>query len=69
MGINKDQIDGRIKQATGKVEEVAGRAAGSPTRELKGKLKKHVGAVQADYGDAKERSKEQAKNEAKDHQP
>lgn len=64
MGINKDQVEGRVKQTTGKVEEVAGRVAGSPTRELKGKLKKHVGAVQSDWGDAKERSKEQAKNQA-----
>jgi uncharacterized protein YjbJ (UPF0337 family) len=69
MGINKDQIDGRAKEAAGKIEEVAGRVTGSPTRELKGKVKKHVGAVQADYGDAKERSKEQAKNEDRDDRP
>jgi uncharacterized protein YjbJ (UPF0337 family) len=69
MGINKDQVDGRVKEATGKIEEVAGRVTGSPTRELKGKIKKHVGAVQADYGDAKERNKEQEKNEARHDRP
>ena len=69
MGINKDQVDGRVKEAAGKVQEVAGRAVGSPTQELKGKLKKNIGSVQADYGDAKERNKEAAKHEAKDSRP
>ena len=44
MGINKDQVDGRVKEAAGKVQEVAGRVTGSPTQELKGKVKKTVGA-------------------------
>jgi uncharacterized protein YjbJ (UPF0337 family) len=62
MGINKDQVDGRIKQATGKVQEVAGRVAGKPIQELKGKVKKTVGAAQAGLGDAAERDRENAKN-------
>jgi uncharacterized protein YjbJ (UPF0337 family) len=73
MGINKDQVDGRIKEAAGKVQEVAGRVAGKPTQELKGKVKKNVGAAQAEFGDAKERYKENAredaKEEAKDRRP
>ena len=47
MGINKDQVDGRVKEATGKAQEVAGRVVGNPTQELKGKVKKNVGAAQA----------------------
>jgi uncharacterized protein YjbJ (UPF0337 family) len=69
MGINKDQVDGRVKEAAGKVQEVAGRAVGSPTQELKGKLKKTIGNVQADYGDAKERNKDEARHQAKDNRP
>ena len=66
MGINKDQIDGRMKEAAGKVQEVAGKATGSDTQELKGKVKKTIGAAQAEYGDAKERFKDDAREEARE---
>ncbi|HEX4151811.1 MAG TPA: CsbD family protein [Steroidobacteraceae bacterium] len=74
MGINKDQVDGRMKEAAGKVQEVAGRAVGSPSQELKGKVKKTVGSAQAGFGDAKENLKddarqEEAEREAKDTRP
>jgi uncharacterized protein YjbJ (UPF0337 family) len=73
MGINKDQVDGRVKETAGKIQEVAGRVSGSPTQELKGKVKKAVGGVQAGFGDAKERvkdnSREDARQDAKDSRP
>ncbi len=69
MGINKDQVDGRVKEATGKVQEVAGRVAGNPTQELKGKVKKNVGAAQAELGDATERFKSNVKDADKDTRP
>lgn len=73
MGINKDQVDGRVKEATGKIQEVAGRVTGSPTQELKGKVKKTIGTAQAEFGDAKERVKdsvrEDAHRDAKDSRP
>jgi len=69
MGINKDQVDGRVKQATSKVQEVAGRAVGNPTQELKGKVKKNVGAAQAGFGDAKERFKDSVRDADKDTTP
>jgi len=53
MGINKDQVKGRAKEAAGKVQEVAGRAVGSTTQQVKGNIKKNVGAAQAKFGDAK----------------
>ena len=53
MGINKDQVEGRVKEAAGKVQEVAGRTVGSPTQEAKGVLNKTAGAAQAKLGDAK----------------
>jgi uncharacterized protein YjbJ (UPF0337 family) len=69
MGINKDQVDGRVKEAAGKVQEVAGRTVGNPTQELKGKVKKNVGAAQAEFGDAKERFKGNVKDADKDTRP
>jgi len=53
MGINKDQVEGRVKEATGKVQEVAGKAVGSTTQQVKGTLNKAAGAAQAKYGDVK----------------
>ncbi len=69
MGINKDQVDGRVKEAAGKIQEVAGRVTGSPGQELKGKVKKTVGAAQAGFGDAKERVRDDAQQDAKDTRP
>lgn len=69
MGINKDQVDGRVKEAAGKVQEVAGRATGNTTQELKGKLKKTVGSTQAGLGDAREELHDDAREDAKAGRP
>jgi uncharacterized protein YjbJ (UPF0337 family) len=53
MSINKDQVEGRAKEAAGKVQEVAGKAVGSTTQQVKGAANKVAGAAQAKYGDAK----------------
>jgi uncharacterized protein YjbJ (UPF0337 family) len=53
MGINKDQVEGRTKEAAGKVQEVAGKAVGSTTQQVKGAVNKTAGAAQAKYGDIK----------------
>jgi uncharacterized protein YjbJ (UPF0337 family) len=57
MGINKDQVDGRLKEATGKVQEVAGRVTGNHTQEAKGTINKNVGAAQAKVGDVTEKAR------------
>jgi uncharacterized protein YjbJ (UPF0337 family) len=54
MGINKDQVEGRVKEAAGKVQEVAGRTVGNRTQEAKGMINKNVGAAQSKVGDLKE---------------
>ena len=54
MGMNKDQVEGRMKEATGKMQEVAGRVIGNRTEEAKGMMKKHVGTAQSKLGDLKE---------------
>ena len=37
--MNKDQVNGRVKEAKGKVKEVTGRVLGDKTMENKGKLR------------------------------
>jgi uncharacterized protein YjbJ (UPF0337 family) len=49
--VNKDQLEGRAKEAKGKVKEVAGKIVGNKTQETKGKVEKSVGKVQKDLGD------------------
>ena len=63
MGINKDQVEGRVKEAAGKVQEVAGKATGSRTQDVKGIINKNVGAAQAKFGDVKENVKESNKHD------
>jgi uncharacterized protein YjbJ (UPF0337 family) len=53
MSINKDQVEGRVKEAAGKVQETAGHAVGSTKQELKGTVNKAAGAAQAKFGDVK----------------
>jgi uncharacterized protein YjbJ (UPF0337 family) len=66
MGINKDQVDGRMKEAAGKVQEVAGRVTGSHTQEAKGAINKNLGAAQAKVGDVTEKAKGALKDAQKD---
>ena len=53
MSINKDQVEGRVKEAAGKVQEVAGKAVGNTKQEIKGAINKTAGTDQAKYGDVK----------------
>ena len=62
MGINKDQVEGRVKEAAGTVQEVAGKAVGSVSQQAKGMTNKVAGAAQAKFGDAKETVKENYKD-------
>jgi uncharacterized protein YjbJ (UPF0337 family) len=66
MGINKDQVEGRAKEAAGKVQEVAGKAVGSTTQQVKGAVNKTAGAAQAKYGDIKNDIKSDMDKNAKD---
>ena len=53
MGINKDQIKGRVSEAEGKLKEVVGRVVGNDKLEVKGKVQEIAGKAQAQVGDAK----------------
>jgi len=59
--MNKDQAKGHIKEATGKVKEVAGKLVGNDELELKGKIEKTGGKAQATYGNLKEDVKDVSK--------
>jgi len=62
MGINKDQVEGRLKEAGGKIQEGFGKAVGNTAETIKGKFNKNVGAAQAKLGDVTERARDNAKN-------
>jgi uncharacterized protein YjbJ (UPF0337 family) len=65
MGTNRDQVKGRVKEATGKVQEVAGKAVGSTSQQAKGMLNQMAGASQAKFGDAQETIKAHNKHTKK----
>jgi uncharacterized protein YjbJ (UPF0337 family) len=66
MGINKDQVEGRIKEGAGKAQEVTGRATGNRTQEAKGAIHKNVGAAQAKVGDLTEKVRGSVKDAEKE---
>ena len=55
--MNKDQVKGRLTEATGKLKEMVGKVVGNRTSRLTGKAEQIVGKTQASFGDAKERFK------------
>lgn len=61
MGINKDQVQGRVDEAKGAIKEVAGKIVGNPLLEVKGNLQKNLGKVQATVGDVREDMKKPPK--------
>jgi len=62
MSMNKDQVAGRVKEAKGKIKEVAGNLVGNETMEAKGKIQKTVGQAQAKFGDVKQDLKDAKKS-------
>jgi uncharacterized protein YjbJ (UPF0337 family) len=52
--MNKDQIEGRVDEAKGKVKEAAGEAVDRPDIESRGTAEKVGGKAQKTYGDVKE---------------
>ncbi len=61
MGINKDQVKGRVKEAEGKIKEISGELVGNETLKAKGRIQKNLGKAQARYGDIKQDVKDIAK--------
>jgi len=51
MGINKDQVEGRAKEVGGKIQQEFGKLTGNKAQQVKGAIKKNIGAGQAKLGD------------------
>jgi uncharacterized protein YjbJ (UPF0337 family) len=60
--MNKDQIEGRVDEAKGKVKEKIGHAMGKPDLENRGTAEKIGGKVQKTLGDVKEDVKDAAED-------
>ena len=56
--MNKDQVQGALKNAAGKVQETAGKAVGSDKQELKGIQKQVEGRTQKAVGNVKQAVKD-----------
>jgi uncharacterized protein YjbJ (UPF0337 family) len=61
MSTNKDQVEGRVKEAKGKIKEIAGKVVGNERLEAKGKVQKTLGKAQAKFGDVKQEIKDSKK--------
>ena len=51
--MNKDQVRGGLKQATGKAMVIAGRITGNTKTKAEGYVQQVTGKIQKIYGDAK----------------
>lgn len=58
MGINKDQLEGRAREVGGKIQQEIGKLTGNKTQQVKGAIKKNIGAGQAKLGDIAEQAKD-----------
>ena len=52
--MNRDQVKGRMKEATGTIQEKAGKATGNLSQQAKGLGKKMMGKVQKNAGDSRD---------------
>ena len=59
--MNKDQVQGTLKDAAGKVQETTGKVFGSNEQQLKGMKKQVDGQVQKTVGDIREVAKDTTK--------
>jgi uncharacterized protein YjbJ (UPF0337 family) len=55
--MNKDQVKGGLKQATGKAKVIAGRITGNTKTKAEGYVQQVTGKIQKIYGDAKNQAK------------
>jgi uncharacterized protein YjbJ (UPF0337 family) len=61
--MNKDQIEGVVKEAAGKLQQKGGELVGSVDQQAKGLIKEAEGMAQQSMGDLKEAVKEVLKDE------
>lgn len=59
--MNKNQVNGTLKDGAGKVQEQVGKVTGSQEQQDKGVVKQAEGKVEKAYGDVKEILKDATK--------
>ena len=52
--MNKDQFNGALKNALGRLQEHAGKTTGNPGQQSKGVVRQSAGRLQRAYGNVKE---------------
>jgi uncharacterized protein YjbJ (UPF0337 family) len=67
--MNWDQMEGKWKQATGKVKEKWGRLTDDDLQMIRGKRDQLIGKVQERYGIAREDAERQVDEFARSYQP
>lgn len=55
--MNKDQVQGSLKDAAGKVQREAGKITGSKEQQIKGAGRQVEGKTQKAYGDVRDQAK------------
>ena len=63
--MNKNQIDGGMKEVAGKVQKEFGKIVDSPKHQVKGGMKEAAGKVQKTAGNIQEKAKNIGKEAAK----
>lgn len=58
--MNKDSVQGNLKQAKGAIKETFGKVTGNEKMQAEGMADKVAGKTQESYGDAKEAAKDAA---------
>lgn len=61
--MNKDQTEGRMDQAKGKIKEGAGKLVGNERMKAEGQAAQAKGKVQSTWGDAREEVKDETKDQ------
>ncbi|MBK1618206.1 general stress protein CsbD [Lamprobacter modestohalophilus] len=56
--MNKKQVKGHYEEAKGAVKEATGKLTGNEELELKGKIQKEAGKIQAGVGDVQQEIKD-----------
>jgi len=64
--MNKDQVEGKVKDVAGRIERQAGEWTGDPEKQVHGALKQVEGKVQNAWGNVKDADKKavDTKNES-----
>lgn len=64
--MNRDQVKGRMKEAGGKAQYKAGKAAGSLKHQAKGALRTAAGKLQKNAGDAASQARGEARRSTRE---